>query len=236
MTIYGLKNDIRKKVLICISVVSLLVGNALFLLCNKVALCIYVNYPTIKEFLDKWEYLGVFPAQITVVTIFGIITWIFNNYIWKTKVFLKILGLPNLNGTWEGVLESSYQGEDRQRIKTGMALTIKQTFEKMSCTSIFQKSESFGDIICLDTESSEGIVLKFTYNNKSKDIGCHMPQYPGYNQLRLVDPNTLSGTYFTQRIPSTNGNIWLVRRDPSSDINEDIAEARTLNKEKVRTL
>lgn len=227
MTIYGLKNDIRKKVLICISIVSLLLGNALFLLCNKGLLRIYVSCPAIKEFLDKWEYLGVFSAQITVVTTFGITTWIFNNYLWKTKVFLKILGLPNLNGTWEGVLESTYKGEDGLRVKTDMVLTIEQTFEKMSCTSKFPKSESFGDVICLDMESPEGIVLKFTYMNKSNDIECDMPQYPGYNQLRLADQNTLSGIYFTQRIPSTRGTIFLVRRMPSSDINEDVTESQT---------
>ena len=227
MTIYGLKNSIRKKVLIWISVVSLIIGNALFWLCNKALLCIYATYPIIKEFMDKWEYLGIFSAQITVVTTFGIITWIFNNYLWKTKAFLKILGLPNLNGTWEGVLESTYKGEDGQYIKTDMTLTIKQTFEKMSCTSKFPKSESFGDIICLDTESSEGVVLKFTYINKSYDMECGMPQYPGFNELRLADSNTLSGKYFTQRIPSTHGTILLIRRNPSADIDEDVTSSPT---------
>lgn len=227
MTIYGLKNSIRKKVLIWISIISLIIGNALFILCNKALLYIYATYPVIKEFMDKWEYLGVFSVQITVVTTFGIITWWFNNYLWKTKPFLKILGLPNLNGIWEGALESTYRSEDGQYVKTEMTLTIKQTFEKMSCISKFPKSESFGDIICLDTESSEGIVLKFTYINKSRDIDCHLPQYPGYNELRLSDENTLSGMYFTQRIPSTHGTILLIRRNPSSDIDEDVTSSPT---------
>lgn len=227
MTIYGLKNNIRKKVLIWTSILSLIIGNTLFIFCNKALLYICATYPAIKEFLDKWEYLGVFSVQITVVTTFGIMTWWFNNYLWKVKPCLKILGFPNLNGIWEGVLESTYKGEDGQYVKIEMTLTIKQTFEKMSCISTFPKSESYGDIICLDTESSEGIVLKFTYINKSHDIKCDLPQYPGYNELRLFDENTLSGMYFTQRIPSTRGKILLIRRNPLADIDEDVTSSPT---------
>ncbi len=224
MTIYGLKNNIRKKVLLWIATASLILGNALFFLFNNILLNIQFQFPMIKEFIEKWEYLGVFSSQITVASTFGFITWLFNNYLWKKKIFFKILGIPNLNGQWEGVLESTYL-VDGQPCKIDMTLTIKQTWETMLCISKFPKSTSFGDIICLDTESAEGTVLKFTFTNKSQDIKCELPQYPGYNELQLLDENTLNGRYFTQRIPSTRGTILLIRRDPSADINNTVTRS-----------
>lgn len=229
MTTYGLKSNIRKKVLLWICVISLIIGSILYPLFSNVMDNICRQCPSIKEFICKWEYLGVFSTQLTVITIFGLITWIFNNYLWKTKLFLKILKIPNLNGVWEGVLESSYTDSDsRQRVKVEMVVTITQTWEKMVCRSKFPKSESSSDIICLDTESSQGIVLKFTYINQSQDLKCDLPEFSGYNELRLQDENTLSGTYFTKRVPSTRGIILLIRRNPSSNINENVTGHATI--------
>lgn len=222
MTVYGLKSNIREKVLLGISVLSLIVGSILFPVSNTILLLAFGIWPKLEEFLEKWEFLGVFSAQLTVVVIMGFLTWLFNNYLWKTKPFIKILDIPNLNGKWVGALKSSHQNEFGEFVIVEMTLIIEQIWDKMKCTCTFSQSESFSDVIFLDTESSDGCILKFTYRNKSHDISCGIPQYLGYNELRLAAPNTLSGTYFTQRTPSTYGTILLNRYDPSSDINEDV--------------
>lgn len=222
MTVYGIKNNIRDKVLLGISLLSLVTGSILFPLCNTILLFIFGFCPQLEEFLERWEFLGVFSPQLTVVAVMGFLTWLFNNYLWKTKFFMKILKIPNLNGEWIGGLQSSYKNEIGENVTIDMTLTIEQTWDKMKCTCVFPKSESFGDVIFLDTESPDGCILKFTYKNKSHDIECGMPQYVGYNELRLTGKNTLSGTYFTKRIPSTYGTILLNRYDTSSEIHEDV--------------
>ena len=213
---YGLKSNIRKTVVLWISVISLILGP----LFNNILNFIYTKLPLIKTFIDKWEYVGVFSTQLSAASLFGIISWLFNQYIWKSSLIIKFTKVPDLNGVWEGVLESSHR-ENGQTVKINMGLTIKQTWEKMTCLSIFPKSESYSDIIFLDTECPGGPVLKFTYTNKSHDLECNMPQYLGFNELRLVDKNTLSGTYFTQRPPNgTKGNILLIKRTEASEIHE----------------
>lgn len=56
--------------------------------------------------------------------------------------------------------------------------------------------------------------------NKSHDIACNLAEFSGYNELRLADKNTLTGTYYTKRIPSTRGNLLLIRRSSNDVIND----------------
>lgn len=221
MNTYEIKGDIRQKVIPFIAVISLIVGNLLFAFSNSIMELIESYLPEISDFLAEWEYLGVFSTQITFITMFSFFSWLFNNHLWRISWINKYLGVPDLNGLWEGVLESSYI-ENGANIKIDMKLEITQSWNRMTCTSIFPKSKSYSDIVCVDSESSQGVVLKFTYINHSEDLSSGLPQFAGYNELRLCDDNTLNGTYFTKRVPSTRGTILLVRRNAKDDINEPV--------------
>ncbi len=154
MTVYGLKSNIREKVLLGISVLSLIVGSILFPVSNTILSLAFGIWPKLEEFLEKWEFLGVFSAQLTVVVIMGFLTWLFNNYLWKTKPFIKILDIPNLNGKWVGALKSSHQNESGEFVIVEMTLIIEQTWDKMKCTCTFSQSESFIAIIRIPGKSS----------------------------------------------------------------------------------
>ena len=218
---YGLSNDKRKTVLLIIFVVSLIAGTYLYPLVNKFLAYVCETVPSLKAFLKDWEYLGLFSTQITVFVIFNFLTWIFNNYLWKMWLFQKLLKVPDLNGKWEGGYESIREVDGKPIQTTGtMVLSITQTWNKMACQSSFSKSESYSDVIYLDIDGPQGVVLKFTYTNKSHDVTCNLAEFSGYNELRLSDKNTLTGTYYTKRIPSTRGNLLLIRRSSNDVINE----------------
>lgn len=220
---YGISNDKRKTILLIIFIISLLVGSYLYSLINTLLLKICEAIPALKNFLNDWEYLGLFPTQVTVFLIFNFLTWVFSKYLWRMFFFPKLLDVPDLNGTWIGGYESIREDDGQQIRTTGnMQLIITQTWDKMMCQSIFEKSESYSDIIYLDLDSSQGTMLKFTYTNKSYDTICGLPEFSGYNELRLKDKNTLVGTYFTKRIPSTRGNLLLVRRNSDDEIHETV--------------
>lgn len=220
---YGISNDKRKTVLLIIFIISLFAGSYLYSLINTLLIQVCETLPALENFLNDWEYLGLFPTQVTVFLIFNLLTWAFNKYFWKMSFFQKFLYVPDLSGTWEGTYESIREVKGKPIRTTGdMQLIITQTWNKMMCQSIFKKSESYSDIIYLDLDSSQGIMLKFTYTNKSHDTTCGLPEFSGYNELRLKDKNTLEGTYFTKRIPSTRGNLFLIRRKPDDDIHETI--------------
>ena len=211
MNTYEVKSDIRQKVTIWIAIISLIGGNALFRFSNLEATLLAKHFSVIADFLVQWEYLGILSSQITVATVFAFISWLFNKYLWQIPCINKFLGVPNLNGIWEGVLESSFQ-ENGVYKKIDMKLEIEQTWNRMTCTSIFPSSRSFSDLVRLDSESSQGTMLKFTYTNHSEDLSSELTQFAGYHELRLDDANTLRGTYYTKRTPRTRGTILLTRR------------------------
>ena len=109
MNTYEVKSDIRQKVTIWIAIISLILGNALFRFSNFLEPLLAKHFSVIADFLAQWEYLGILSSQITVATVFAFISWLFNKYLWRIPCINKFLGVPNLNGIWEGVLESSFQ-------------------------------------------------------------------------------------------------------------------------------
>lgn len=225
---YGLSNDKRKMVLGITFFVSILLGAILFPCIDALIEKLYLACPKMKTFFDNWEYLGIFSAQITAVVIFKFLIWLFDKWLWKCKVFGYFLNVPDLNGVWEGAYESIRTEKSKEIITKGdMRLTISQTWTKMVCNCEFAKSESYSDVIYLDVDSPQGTVLKFTYKNNSHDIINSLPEFSGYNELKLCDKNTLSGTYFTKRIPSTRGTMLLVRRTPNDEINEVVSSDNT---------
>ena len=107
-----------------------------------------------------------------------------NNYLWKMWLFQKLLKVPDLNGKWEGGYESIREVDGKPIQTTGtMVLSITQTWNKMACQSSFSKSESYSDVIYLDIDGPQGVVLKFTYTNKSHDVTCNLAEFSGYNEL-----------------------------------------------------
>lgn len=51
--------------------------------------------------------MGVTTNFIGVTFLYGLIYWLFDNYIWKWKPLRKVLNVPDLNGHWEGNLTSA---------------------------------------------------------------------------------------------------------------------------------
>jgi len=222
---YGLSNDKRKTVLLIIFVISLVAGTYLYPKVNELLQYICTVVPQLKSFLDEWEYLGIFSTQVSVFAIFNLLTWAFNNFLWKTAPFQKILNIPDLNGEWEGGYESIREVNGRKIQTNGkMVLSITQTWNKIACQSSFEKSESYSDIVYLDVDGPQGVMLKFTYTNKSHDVTSDLVEFSGYNELRLSDKNTLTGTYYTKRTPSTRGSLLLIRKTPDDEINEVLSE------------
>lgn len=219
--IKGCKGDIRRNVTICIAVISLLVGWLLYGAFIKLDVVIAPHIPEIACFFSKWEFLGVLPTQFTAAVAYGLMRWLFNKCIWKWPCINKHLGVPDLNGVWEGGLISSVI-KDGKYVELKMRLTIKQTWEEMTCSSGFQASNSNSDIVCIDSSDSRGTVLKFTYVNRSEDLALEMQQFVGYNELVLKDANTLSGYYYTNRKTMTRGSIFLTRMSPTDEINESV--------------
>lgn len=120
MNSYGLKSDIRKKVVIGIFIFSIVVIWLIGEWINNISADIKI----LNDLSNKINYFGL-GVSISAYSLFGVFYWLFNNYFWKWKLFNLFLGVPDLNGTWEGILISSYK-ENNEKKRIDMVLEIEQ--------------------------------------------------------------------------------------------------------------
>lgn len=154
----------------------------------------------LADFADIIQSTELIPNVIGVPVVYWVLSSVFNKWLWKIKPLNKILGVPDLNGIWQGSLHSSHDDMDYE-----MELDVKQTWTKIQCTSKFKSSQSFSNVAALYSEGIEGNVLYFAFHNQSNDVGTGNQQYDGYNIL-ILEGEKLSGRYFNNRASLKKAN------------------------------
>ena len=107
--------------------------NALYIFSSITAIVFIVKLTTNNMIIDFKLLIDTISLTVTIISA---ISLIFCKVLWKLKIFQKWLVLiPNLNGKWEGVIDSNaihpFTYENRTGIKT--ELTIKQSLFSISC-------------------------------------------------------------------------------------------------------
>ncbi|HAN20400.1 MAG: hypothetical protein A2Y15_08585 [Clostridiales bacterium GWF2_36_10] len=205
MHYYSLDTDCNKKTVIYIFVLSLLLNTPVNCLFNKLYNFIKQYFDFLSGTFSEFNLLGISINQISVFGIFGIIYFLYSHWFWKIKIFQKLHKIPNLNGTWEGCLNSTYKNTT-----INMKMEIKQTCDKISFKSIFENSNSYSKMASIHINENEGVVIQFAYHNNTKEFKLKAKEYIGYNKLVYKD-DTLCGPYFTNRENGTQGIIILKR-------------------------
>ncbi len=105
----------------------------------------------------------------SVIGVYEFIKYIVNKYLWKTKLFSKLLKVPNLNGIWNGVIETNYNGNDE---KIDVKMTIKQDFDKILIIYDTEKSISYSTIAEINIENEYCTEIFYQYINEPKYKYC----------------------------------------------------------------
>ena len=206
---YSIDNGSRNTVVIIITIVSLGLYIVLGLFCSDLLLSWFNlddKYECIQsDFLGK--SIGLFLNCFSFSFFFGIIYALYNNFFWKLKPIRKIHKVPNLNGVWEGKLESSYAvGKE-----IDMKLTIKQKWAKISFTAEFNNthSNSHSNMAAIHMNEAGFKKIYFGFTNQSYDVNFNIQRYDGYNILELVGEDDIKGIYFNNRGASREkgGNV-----------------------------
>lgn len=166
------------------------------------SISIFFNWLEIIIDLSLW--------WIEIPSILGVYQWIYIKFyseLWKTKWVNKWLKIPNLEGRWEGYLQSSY---DNYQTKFDVTVTIKQSLSLISIIYEMEKSTSYSISAEIGLESTKGICLKYDYINipkieNNKELNIHL----GKTELYLKD-GELNGEYFNKQ-RNTKGVINLKR-------------------------
>ena len=118
--------------------------------------------------------------------------------------------VPNLEGTWQGHIKSSF---DKHVTQYNAILTIKQTWSRIGITLETDRSRShslIGGILCDDKHEA---VITYEYLNEPKaEAERKMQAHRGAAWLTLQnDGRTLEGEYYSGRGRQNFGSLRFMR-------------------------
>jgi len=158
-------------------------------------------------------YINLSYIVITAFSVFGVMFLLFNNFLWKSKILHKlgIVKTPNLIGTWEGIIRSSYH-EFNEEIPA--CIIIKQTWTHIFIKGNFNQSKSYSISANLEINGGARTILQYVYmnqNNLVKTEGTMNP-HSGLTILEFTsddaDKDSAEGKYYNE--PPQNANYGVL--------------------------
>lgn len=165
-----------------------------------------------------------------VITIYLFLSWIFTKWLWRLAILHGwLIPFPNLGGTWEGVLQTTWKNPETGEIPGPIPLiiVIKQTFNSISCVMYTKESTSYSNAAMLTEDDSSGIQrISYNYTNTpDTTIRGRSPIHHGAAILRIVEENhkqQLIGEYWTSRGTAGNLNLTLRTKNILGAFPEDL--------------
>ena len=134
--------------------------------------------------------------------------WLFDRYVWRLELLrmLKLVQLPDLNGTWVGEIASSYREEG---YPLSVSVVIIQRWSKIVLRLETENSRSHSVMASLRTIDLPNPELSYQYVNEPKaNAPSTMEMHRGTATLEL-DCSSLEGDYYTGRGRGEVGTIKL---------------------------
>ena len=200
-----IKKNTRRNVIICIVFFTLVTYSTF----QKIGVISCLEH--LEEKLDFVTH-GFISIMITPMVIYSSYHYLFNNFIWKWKFVNKIIKVPNINGNYEGELQSSYKIENSEELPSPikMTLTVKQNLDSITFISEYPDTPSssksnMGALMLYKDYTAEFI---FAYSSRSEDIKIEHDPHDGMNTLSFNLLNGfIKGVYFNGRGKNPNKGI-----------------------------
>lgn len=167
--------------------------------------------------LSGW--VGV-TISIGTATVFGIVFWLFDRYVWRWWPVRKWLGFCNINGKWDcsghrlnpdGSVANEWSGE----------MTIVQTWSRIAISLSTTQSVSRSGPACLTRDEGLGFSMLYTYTNDPAPNQPALHIHRGTCELRFADScSEGSGIYFNDQHRLTFGRMRLTKRVPCKKAKE----------------
>lgn len=198
MHAYSIDKDVRKKVTIWTFVLSMIFSLVLKHCLTDVLEQLVNSLKTseLKSLVELVEWLEIDLNILGIPFWYAVLSWVYENWLWKCSLVKKWHEIPDLNGEWEGSLTTSYDGST-----IPMKLEIEQTWREISFHSIYEKtgSESFSNVAAIYVAGNRGTEISFAFRNDSYNVPDGIPSYDGYNILQLTNDGSIKARYFNNR-------------------------------------
>lgn len=179
MILYALDTNIRTKIIAWIGIVA-------------ASTSVFASI-VVSKFPDSLPPLITAPSTIAI---FGVFYYLFDNYLWKWKLFINIHGIPDINGEWEGVINRSDVITEETENDIPIIITVSQTWSKIDLIL-----ENNDDECCTGRTRSFARSATFNIQNPTVKLLRYIWEYEkahGFSELRLRDDNgvkSLEGPY-----------------------------------------
>lgn len=150
------------------------------------------------------NHIPYIPQISTFGVVFIALFYLFDRHLWKSKLS-KLSKIPNINGDWEGKIETSHNGREEIDVK----VTIKQTWSSISIILETANSRSKSEVASISMSKSRLVYQYFNEPSFSSVKTLH--KHYGITMLDFKGNDILKGFYFTDRDRQTHGDINLKR-------------------------
>lgn len=197
---YALTDHPREKIILVIAVIALLISQFIS----------EYLYAFLKTFMNI-----TMTHSLSLFTIFAIIYFLFNKYIWNLKLFYKLFHFPNLEGEWE-CTGLSHNIEKQEDFPWEGVVVIKQSWDKIliSIRTKNSSSQSISLIGGIKYFPGIGYKLSYHYDNIPNVSNRELRKHDGLCIMTFSeDLTSAEGCYFNNvKDRATYGEMMLARK------------------------
>ncbi len=142
---------------------------------------------------------------------YGLLYVIFDRHLWKNRLVRRLgnVRTPNLNGTWDGHLTSSF---DDGATKHEGTIKITQTWTRMGVTLEAQQSRSHSVVATFVIDDTDTVLTYEYLNEPMSQAKKTMHIHRGTAWLFMQpDSDTLQGRYYSGRGRQNFGSLRFTR-------------------------
>ena len=143
---------------------------------------------------------------------YSVLHWLFDNHVWRWRLWwnLGLLRVPDLNGEWVGIVNSSYGANGSTH---PVSISIIQKWSKILVRFETEQSRSYSVSGTLKVNDIINPELSYLYMNQPKSFAPKsMEIHKGTSTLELKD-NVLEGEYYTGRGRRNFGSVRLTKAE-----------------------
>jgi hypothetical protein len=165
----------------------------------------FVVHPCVEHAPETIRNFIVFTELFSVPFFISLVFYYINEIGWKKKIFKWLIDIPNLNGRYEGHLESSFQTNGANTI-IQCAVEVKQTASNITIFAYFfnpltnENSKSDSVIELIEKQKNGSFLLYYIYTNTPGRLHPALNIHEGTTVcIYYPDKKILSGEYYNSR-------------------------------------
>lgn len=152
------------------------------------------------------------PSLFSLVgagAVYGLLYLIFSRFVWKWGPIARLMKVPNLEGGWTCIGQSSFEGAEGD---WEAVVEISQNWDKLCIVMRTTKSRSESVSAALISEGVGTYRLLYHYKNDPREFEDGLSPHHGFVDLIVgKDQTEADGVYFTGRGRTTHGTMHWVR-------------------------